>query len=191
MKIYLASTSPRRKELFANIVKEFEIKESNFNEDSIKYKSPKMLVKVLSTEKCKAVFDNLNEEVCVIGADTVVCVANQILGKPKDEEDAKKMLKMLSGTSHKVLTGVCVMISDNETQTKINFTTSSTVFFREIGNDEIEEYVKTNEPFGKAGGYAIQGIAGKFVEKINGSFHNIVGLPIAQLYKVLKEEQII
>lgn len=191
MKVYLASQSPRRKELLSTLVKEFEIIESNFDESSIKKSSPKALVKALSEGKCKQVFDSLSNERCVIGADTVVCINNQILGKPKDKTDAKRMLKMLSGKTHQVITGVCVMITDNASITKINFVSSSKVVFCNLTEEEIDDYIATNEPCDKAGAYAIQGLAGKFIQKINGTYQNIVGLPVDMLYKVLKQENII
>lgn len=191
MKIYLASKSPRRQEVLKTIISDFEVKESGFDESSIKKASPKSLVKALSEGKCQEVFNNLSGKRCVIGADTVVCYKNEILGKPKDGNDAKRMLNLLSGNTHKVLTGVCVMITDEESITKISFVSSSNVTFNKLTKQEIEDYVETGEPSDKAGAYAIQGLAGKFVQKISGSYHGIVGLPIAQLYKILKEEEII
>lgn len=193
MKIYLASKSPRRQELLKTIVNDFEVLESNFDEDKIKNKSPKTLVKLLSEGKCKTVFENLlkEEEICVIGADTVVCINNKILGKPKDKIDAKKMLKLLSGKTHKVLTGVCIMFTNNGSENKINFVSSSNVKFKELTEEEIENYISTDEPYDKAGAYAMQGNAGKFVEKISGSYHSIIGFPVAQVYSIMKEENII
>ena len=114
------------------------------------------------------------------------------MGKPKDEFEAKKMLKMLSGKTHKVLTGVCVKSTiDEELVTTSSFVCCSKVYFKKLSEEEIENYVSTKEPMDKAGAYAIQGLAGKFVEKINGSFHNIVGLPVSQLYSILKDENLI
>ena len=192
MKIILASKSPRRKELLQTIVKDFEIKESSFDEDSIKGKKPTTLVKTLAQGKCEKVFEETNGSRCVIGADTIVVLDNKVLGKPKNENDAKNMLKMLSGKSHKVLTGVCIKSTiDDEFVTTSSFVCCSKVYFKKLSQDEIEEYVLTKEPMDKAGAYAIQGLAGKFVEKINGSFHNIVGFPVSQIYNVLKEENLI
>ena len=117
---------------------------------------------------------------------------NKVLGKPKTEEKAKEMLRLISGTKHQVLTGMCIKYTfDNELVSQLSFVCSSTVYFKKLDEKEIEEYVNSKEPLDKAGAYAIQGLAGKFVEKINGSFHNIVGLPVAQLYSVLKQENII
>lgn len=192
MRYILASKSPRRKELLATIIKDFEVKESNFDEDSLKYKNPRKLVCELAKGKAKTIFEKETGERCVIGADSVVVIENKVLGKPKNEEDAKNMLKMLRGRKHKVLTGVCVMSTeDDENAVSVSFVCSTTVLFRYIENEEIDEYVASKEPMDKAGSYAIQGLAGKFVQKVSGSFHNIVGLPTAHLYTVLKNEDLL
>ena len=192
MEIILASKSPRRKELLQNIVSDFKIIESSFDEGSIKLKSPKKLVKALAQGKCEKVFEDTTGIRCVIGADSIVVVNNKVLGKPKTNEKAKEMLKLISGTKHQVLTGVCIKYTfDEELVSQVSFVCSSTVYFKKLDEKEIENYIQTKEPLDKAGAYAIQGVAGKFVEKINGSFHNIVGLPISQLYSVLRQENII
>lgn len=192
MEIILASKSPRRKELLSTIVNDFKIIESTFDESSIKINNPKKLVKALAQGKCEKVFNETTGVRCVIGADSIVVVNNKVLGKPKTEEKAKEMLSLISGTKHQVLTGMCIKYTfDNELVSQLSFVCSSTVYFKKLDEKEIEEYVNSKEPLDKAGAYAIQGLAGKFVEKINGSFHNIVGLPVAQLYSVLKQENII
>jgi len=192
MEIILASKSPRRKDLLSTIVNDFKIIESTFDESSIKINNPKKLVKALAQGKCEKVFNETTAVRCVIGADSIVVVNNKVLGKPKTEEKAKEMLRLISGTKHQVLTGMCIKYTfDNELVSQLSFVCSSTVYFKKLDEKEIEEYVNSKEPLDKAGAYAIQGLAGKFVEKINGSFHNIVGLPVAQLYSVLKQENII
>ena len=192
MEIILASKCPRRKELLSTIVNDFKIIESTFDESSIKINNPKKLVKALAQGKCEKVFNETTGVRCVIGADSIVVVNNKVLGKPKTEEKAKEMLRLISGTKHQVLTGMCIKYTfDNELVSQLSFVCSSTVYFKKLDEKEIEEYVNSKEPLDKAGAYAIQGLAGKFVEKINGSFHNIVGLPVAQLYSVLKQENII
>jgi len=192
MEIILASKSPRRKDLLSTIVNDFKIIESTFDESSIKINNPKKLVKALAQGKCEKVFNETTGVRCVIGADSIVVVNNKVLGKPKTEEKAKEMLRLISGTKHQVLTGMCIKYTfDNELVSQLSFVCSSTVYFKKLDEKEIEEYVNSKEPLDKAGAYAIQGLAGKFVEKINGSFHNIVGLPVAQLYSVLKQENII
>lgn len=192
MRYILASKSPRRKELLQTILSEFEVKESNFDEDSLKIKNPRKLVSELAKNKAQTIFEKETGTRCVIGADSVVVIDNEVLGKPKNEEDAKKMLKKLRGRKHKVLTGVCVMATeDDESAVSATFVCSSTVLFRYFEDSEIDEYIASKEPMDKAGAYAIQGLGGKFVQKISGSFHNIVGLPTAHLYIVLKNENLI
>lgn len=191
MKILLASTSPRRHELLKIIAKDFEVASPHFDEDAVKAKSPKKLVETLSSGKAKAVFEKAVGDWCVIGADTIVVLGNEVLGKPKDEDDAKNMLSKLSGTKHDILTGVCVLIRRGEVETKISFVEKTTVKMANLSNEEISKYVATGEPMDKAGGYAIQGLGGKFLEKVSGNYHNIVGLPVSTLYRVLKEEGVI
>ena len=191
MKIILASTSPRRHELLKTIVDSFEIASPHFDEEGVKAKSPKKLVEKLSCGKATAVFEKAIGDWCVIGADTIVVLGKEVLGKPKTKQDAKNMLKKLSGTKHDILTGVCVLIRKGEVETKINFVEKTSVLFAKLSDKEIEDYVNSGEPMDKAGSYAIQGLAGKFCEKVYGNFHNIVGLPISKLYQVLKQEQVV
>jgi len=191
MKIVLASNSPRRKELLKTIVEKFDVITSQLDESTIKIKSPKKLVSKLAKCKCRTVYDNLTGERCVIGADTVVSFNNTILGKPKNEEHAREMLSLLSGKSHHVYTGVNVIIYKQGFETEYNFVCSTVVTFNNLSQEEIANYIATKEPMDKAGAYAVQGLAGKFVKKINGCFTNIVGLPTAQLYEVLKQEDLV
>lgn len=192
MRIILASKSPDRKNLFKTICKNFEVIDSNFDESTIKFSSPTKLVKALAEGKCKSVFNSLQGERCVVGADTVVCIDNQIFGKPKDDEDAKRMLRLYSGRTNKVVTGVCVMYAlEDGTEAKIIFANSSTIKFREISEDEITEFVNNKEYVGIAGACNIEGSAGRFMDKVIGSYHGIVGLPTSQLYQILKQENIL
>lgn len=191
MKFLLASTSPRRRELFKSIVEDFEIASPHFDEESIKCSNVKNYVKALSKGKAGAVFNKSVGDWCVIGADTVVILNNKVLGKPKNRAQAKDMLKELSGKTHKVLTGVCIMFRIDAIETIINFVDETTVEFINLSEEMINEYISTTEPYDKAGGYAIQGLAGKFVKKINGSFHNVVGFPITRIYEILKQENLI
>ena len=186
MQIILASKSPRRKELLSAIVSDFKIQESNFDESCVKIKSPKKLVKILAQGKCEKVFENTRGERCVIGADSIVVVNNKILGKPKTNEKAKEMLKLISGTKHQVLTGVCVKYTfDNEFVSEISFVCSSTVYFKKLDEKEIEDYVNTKEPLDKAGAYGIQD-GFDLVKKFEGSFNNVVGLPIEKFEELLR-----
>lgn len=192
MKIILASTSPRRQELLKTIVESFEIASPHFDENTIIEKRAKKLVEKLSCGKAEAVFAKAQGEWCVIGADTVVCLkTGEILGKPKNGQHAKEMLRKISGNTHYVLTGVCVLYRRDDSKHKICFVEKSKVTFKNLSEKEIDDYIKTTEPLDKAGAYAIQGLAGKFVKSINGSFSNIVGLPTEQLYEVLLSEKLI
>ena len=191
MKFVLASRSVARKEVLSTMIDDFEVIESNFDESTIIEKNPRTLVKKLSKAKCQCVFDLLSENRCVIAADTVVYINNQIKGKPKDKEDAKRTLKLISGNRHKVYTGVCIKILKDDLESEFNFVNASTVFFKKLTDEEIDKYIKTGEPMDKAGCYAIQGKAAKFVEKVNGSLSSAIGLPIAQIYEVLRQESLI
>lgn len=192
MKIILASTSPRRHELLKSVVEDFEIASPHFDEDSVKEKNAKKLVQKLSCGKAEAVFEKAQGEWCVIGADTVVCLkSGKVLGKPADEKQAKIMLKSLSDSTHYVLTGVCVLYRREDSVHKISFVEKTKVNFKKLEDAEIDRYIATKEPLDKAGAYAIQGLAGKFVKSVNGSVSNIIGLPTAQLYEVLLQENLI
>ena len=132
MKFLLASTSPRRKELFKQILNDFEIASPHFDERSVKIKSPKKLVKVLAKGKANAVFEKSVGDWCVVGADTMVVLNNKLIGKPENLEDAVKIINDLSGKMHKVITGVCIMIRQEEIETCYNFSVVSKVFFNKL-----------------------------------------------------------
>ena len=180
-KIILASGSPRRKELLKKAGIKFNISVSNFNENIKENLSPHSLVKKLSLEKAKTVFENYRDAI-IIGADTIVVCDGKILGKPKDKKDAKKILKFLSSKTHIIITGFTI-INEGEIITKSEETK---VTMRKITQEEIEAYIKTGEPFDKAGAYAIQGIASKFIEKVEGDYSNAVGLPVKSVLEELK-----
>ncbi len=181
MKLILASGSPRRKELLALLNIPFEVVVSNFDERIDQDKKLEDEIKRLSFGKAKSVFEK-NEDAVVIGADTIVTIDNKVLGKPKDQDDAKRMLTLLSNNVHTVITGVTIMSKD-KTET---FASSSKVYFDQLTDDEIKEYILTKEPMDKAGAYAIQGIGSKFIKKIEGDYYSIVGLPINQIYQKLR-----
>lgn len=191
MKFLLASTSPRRKELFKQIVSNFEIASPHFDERSVKIKNPQKLVKTLALGKASAVFEKSQGDWCVIGADTMVVLGNELIGKPQNTIDAVKIIKKLSGKAHKVITGVAILIRQQNITTTYSFSVTSKLFFNHLTNEEIEKYVNTNNVLDKAGAYAIQEGAGKFIKKIVGSFHNIVGLPIAEVYEILRQENLL
>lgn len=206
--IILASASPRRKELLAQIGYDFTVVVSDVDEN-IEKCEPGQFVAELSKRKALAVASMVgadSNEGCstvIIGADTVVAIGGEILGKPKDEEDAVKMLLMLSGQCHSVYTGVTLVsmtkasgiqkisgeakVSNEKTDVSIeSFCDETRVYMYPITEQEARDYVASGEPMDKAGSYAIQGIAGKFVEKIEGSYNNVVGLPVEKIYQRLK-----
>lgn len=177
--IILASKSPRRKELLSFITTDFAVKSADVDETLPQGITPDKAVEYLSKIKAEP-FKNEND--IVIGADTVVALDGKILGKPRDDADAFATLKMLSGREHSVFTGVSVIKGENiET-----FSVQTKVKMFELTDEEIEEYIATDEPFDKAGSYGIQGKGSLLVEKIDGDYFNVVGLPISRLNRVLK-----
>ena len=196
MKIILASGSPRRKELLNKLSTNFEIITNDFDEEDIKNseKKPEELVKKLSLGKANSVFNEIKDkyyDVTVIGADTIVYFNNKFIGKPKDEQDAINMLKKLQGKTNNVYTGMTVIIKKNNEIKYETVFSKSTIYFKEMSDKDILEYVKTKEPLDKAGAYAIQGIGSKYIQKYTGDFNTIVGLDINKLEKILKENMII
>ena len=176
----LASASPRRKELLSSMGIAFEVIVADAQEAT--EGSPDVLVMENAALKATAVAA-LHPDRMVLGSDTVVCVDGQVLGKPKDEEDAFCMLRALSGREHQVYTGVC-LIKNGKKDVRCDKTD---VFFTSLSDEEIRDYIRTGEPMDKAGAYAIQGIAGMFVEKICGSFSNVIGLPTSLVRQMLKD----
>lgn len=176
MPLILASQSPRRSELLLIAGIPHEVRIADVKEVPEPGETPEHYVRRLAEEKARAVPGDF-----VVAADTVVVVDGQILGKPKDAEDATRMLRMLSGKEHLVITGLCIKGRD----TIIDVETTR-VWFTELTLREIREYVASGEPMDKAGGYAIQGLASKFVERIEGSYSNVVGLPVAKVYHYWK-----
>lgn len=187
VKLILASGSPRRKELLTQIGLKFEVIKSDA-EEIITETAPDKVVMELSAVKAKAVADNLirsgnDIEGCfIIGADTIVSIDGNILGKPGDRNSAYKMLKSLSGRTHQVYTGVTIY-----THGKVNtFAEKTDVHFYDLSENEINDYIESGEPFDKAGGYGIQGSFAAFVKGIDGDYNNVVGLPVSRLYHELK-----
>ena len=177
--IILASKSPRRKELLSFITTDFTVKSADVDETLPQGITPDKAVEYLSKIKAQPL---KNESDIVIGADTVVALDGKILGKPRDEADAFATLRMLSGREHSVFTGVSV-IKGEKIET---FSVQTKVKMFELTDEEIEEYIATAEPFDKAGSYGIQGKGSLLVEKIDGDYFNVVGLPISRLSRVLK-----
>lgn len=183
MKIILASASPRRKSLMDVLGLNFEVKVSDCEEKIDINANVEDIVMSLSLQKAQAVAKESDKDGIVIGADTVVSYQNEILGKPKDKQDAIRMLTLLSGNTHSVYTGFTIINTiDN---TIITDYEKSDVTFKPLTENEIIYYVNTNDPMDKAGAYSIQGIASSFVEILDGDYNNVVGLPIYKLSKYL------
>jgi len=178
--VVLASQSPRRRELLANAGIPCEVRPASIDEQPLEGESPEQHVRRLAREKAEAVQAEPGE--FVLAADTIVVVDGAILGKPHSAEEAERMLRLLHGRDHSVLTGVClrhagrVWTAAEETR----------VWFIPLRDDEIAAYARSGEPLDKAGGYAIQGLASRFAERIEGCYFNVVGLPVSRVYRMLR-----
>jgi septum formation protein len=179
-KLVLASSSPRRAEILERAGWPHEIIVAGIDETVLPNEEPAAYVQRLARSKAEAVASRLSEGV-VLGADTTVVVANQILGQPLDDADARRMLRLLNAKWHDVLTGVAVVRVGGETRVAYETTR---VRFAEMSEQEIDWYIATREPFGKAGAYGIQGKASLFIEEIEGDYFNIMGLPIRLVYEL-------
>ena len=193
MKIILASASPRRRELLTQIGLDFQVVVSNV-EEKVTATAPAAVVEELSAQKAEGVLQMLGEqqECLIIGSDTIVAVDGQILGKPKDAEDAKRMLGMLQGRAHEVYTGVTVLkvkgdgVQDVQVECS-TFHECTKVLFFTMSDEEIGTYVATKDPLDKAGAYGIQGFCARYIQGIEGDYNNVVGLPVGRLYQVIKD----
>jgi septum formation protein len=192
--LVLASASPRRQELLRNAGIAFITRPTNIPEVPLKGENPSEFVARMAWEKTLAVFhENPND--FVLGADTIVIVDGEILGKPREEADAARMLRLLSGRKHQVTTAVCLAgplgASNREPKTgfedKRSETTSVTV--AKLSEEDICSYIATREPMDKAGAYGIQGVASRWISRIEGDYFNVVGLPVALVYRMLKEHR--
>ena len=177
LNVVLASASPRRKELLSLIFNEYDIRPADCDEALPEGIKAQEAVEYLSLIKNKATVKICNENSLVISADTVVAVDGEILGKPQDKEDARRMISLLSGREHQVFTGVTLSLN-GEFKT---FSEKTDVVFYTLTDKEIEDYISTDEPYDKAGAYGIQGKAGLLVKAVNGDYYNVVGLPVARL----------
>jgi len=189
MKIVLASSSPRRKELLKYLFKEFIIKSINIDETFDNNLSIVENVNKLALEKAKSVSKSFSEEYLIIGADTVVIINDKVLGKPKDTEEAKYMLNLLSGNKHQVITSIALYPTSKDLKEKVSYKITN-VYFNKLSEEEINNYIKTNEPMDKAGAYALQGIGSVFINKIEGCYTNVIGLSLPLLYSMLREYNI-
>lgn len=181
--IILASGSPRRQELLKLIVPRFTIQVSDIDESIGANVLPQKAAEQLAFKKARSVWEN-NREALVIGADTMVALNGEIMGKPKNREQASEMLKKLSGAAHTVYTGMAIVTEEKT----CSFISETQVVFAALTKQEIADYIYTNEPYDKAGGYGIQGQAAAFVKEIHGNYLNVVGLDIAMLKQKLQEE---
>ena len=179
--LILASASPRRSELLRNAGIAFEVDPADIHEEPLAGEAPMDYAQRLARDKAKTVFAR-HRDALVLGADTVVVVDDHLLEKPANAEDAARMLRLLSGRAHHVITGVSLLASDFErTEAEV-----SQVTFVPMSEPEIAEYVASGEPMDKAGAYGIQGMASRWVERIEGDYFNVVGLPVARVYRMLK-----
>ncbi len=182
--IILASASPRRKLLLEKIGLIFEVEPSNYEEDMPMGLEPHGFAKKLSLKKARVVAGK-NKNSIVIAADTFIVFCGQILGKPYTEKDAREMLEAISGKYHNVITGFSII--DTGKNKTLSRSVETKVYIRKLTLVEIDAYVKSGEPLDKAGAYAIQGLGSIFVEKIEGDYYNVVGLPLSALTEALKE----
>jgi septum formation protein len=180
--LVLASASPRRQELLRNAEIPFEVQPANIPEDPLPGEAAKECAERLAREKALAIARQRPND-CVLGADTVITVDGKILGKPADAADATRMLRLLSGREHQVITGVCLVVNGE------SFVASETtlVTVNEITDQEIADYIATGEPMDKAGAYAIQGIASRWIPRIEGDYSNVVGLPVSLVLGMLQK----
>jgi len=182
--IILASASPGRKELLKKTGLKFKVEPSNYEENISPELEPHELAKSLSLEKAKLVAKN-HKNALIIAADTFIVLEDKILGKPRTETEAKIMLETISGRQHSVITGFAIM--DTEDHKVLSESVETKVYIRKLTSNEIAAYVKSKEPLDKAGAYAIQGLGAAIVEKIEGDYFNVVGLPLSVLAESLKE----
>ena len=180
--LILASASPRRQELLRNAGIEFEVQPADIVEDPLTGETAKDCAERLARDKALAIAQKRPDDI-VLGADTVVVIDAQILGKPADSADAALMLRLLSGRTHQVITGVCLVAGGRA----LVASETTSVTMREVSEREIAGYVATGEPMDKAGAYAIQGIASRWIPRIEGDYSNVVGLPVARVWQMIRE----
>ena len=188
MKIILASSSPRRAEILREAGIAFQIRPTEIDETTLPGEAAQAMVARLAEAKARAAAAQMDagmREYIVVGADTTVELGGEILGKPRDSAHAREMLANLSGRTHRVLTGIFLLqLPGNTTRAAVEI---SAVTFAPLIEKEIDAYVASGEPLGKAGAYAIQGLAGRYIPRIEGCYFNVVGLPLARLYVLLRE----
>lgn len=191
MKVILASKSPRRAALLDLIKIDFEVMPSSYNEKINNSLDVETLAKELAYGKALNVFDNTQGDRTIIAADTMVVKNGRIYGKPKDRADAIKMLKELQGDTHSVYTSLVILIEDRGEYKEYKEVVRTDINVNEISDEEIIEYVDTEEPYDKAGAYAIQSSFCKYIDTIEGNYMSVIGLPVDKVYTILKENEII
>lgn len=182
MKLILGSKSPRRKEILSMVTSEFDVRVSDCDE-SYGEDTPLCIVPQILAERKARAIESKDDEI-VIGCDTVVVYDGELMGKPRDKADAVRMLEKLNGTTHQVISGICIKKGEKEYSEAV----TTDVTFRSLTRDEIFSYVEKYNPVDKAGAYGIQEAAGAFVKEIKGDFYNVVGLPLCRLCEILKNE---
>ena len=186
MPLILASSSPRRQQLLRAAEISFAVQSANIPEDIRPGESPQAFCERLAFDKAEAV-RKASPDSLVLGADTIVVVDEHVLGKPMDPADARRMLRLISGRAHQVMTGVCLLGTDfRDVRTEI-----TDVFVTSIPDREIDSYVTHKEPMDKAGAYAIQGIASRWIPRIDGCYFNVVGLPVPLVYRMLRDHGVV
>ncbi len=184
MQLIVASASPRRQELLRNAGFAFEVVPSGIEEAPRAGEGAEVFARRAAQEKALQVAASAPPSSLVLGADTVVAIDEELLGKPSDRGDAARMLRRLSGRTHRVITGICLVRPPDRVEATDQETTLVT--FRALDEEEIRSYIESGEPFDKAGAYAIQGLASKFVTRIEGCYFNVVGLPVPRVAQLLK-----
>ncbi|MGH7869920.1 MAG: Maf family protein [Candidatus Dormibacteraceae bacterium] len=184
MRLILASNSPRRRELLRNAGIDFEVCPSHVQELRREGEAPEAFARRVACEKALEVAGRFPPGTIVLGADTIVVIEGRILGKPSSAEEAQRFLRMLSGATHHVITGICIARSPHQVVGVEHEMTLVT--FRRLDEDDIAQYAGSGEPLDKAGAYGIQGLASKFVPRIEGCYFNVVGLPVARVWEMLR-----
>ncbi|MCA9804161.1 MAG: septum formation inhibitor Maf [Cyanobacteria bacterium HKST-UBA02] len=184
--LILASASPRRVALLTTLGLQFEVRPSDVDETIHTPMSPEEAVIELAVSKARAVAAETGDraDALVLGADTIVAYAGELLGKPGDPEEARRMLRLLSGSSHQVFTGVCLVLPQGR---EVSACEETIIHFRELCDEEIDAYITTGEPMDKAGAYALQGAASAFVSKLVGCYTNVIGLPVPLTVSLLRQ----
>jgi septum formation protein len=185
--LVLASASPRRQELLRNAGITFEVRPSHIPEDPLDGEPPRACAERLAREKATEVWQARPNDY-VLGADTIVLLETSVLNKPQDRDDAARMLRLLSGKQHEVITGVCLAGPGISPDVRSEVTR---VFMEIVPEPDIQEYAASPEPMDKAGAYAIQGIASRWISRIEGDYFNVVGLPVGLVYRMLKEHKVL